>query len=1283
MNSQPKRKQDLAEHLEKDYELLRNYEDQLRYEDDPKRKAKIQSEIAELREQISAREKEMQAHGSVLSTELQETVDQYLAASYTNDQYAELDQAGETDPERSTLLHKVFIDLSVEVRKGPQPPELQHPSTSLTNLRVALQKPDSTRSADDGFSAMQILLRDVWSRIVFIGGPGQGKSTLGQYIAQVHRANLLGFSHQYTPKTLRIPFRIVLKYFAQWLADKPKADNLENYLALSIERATVTEISAEDVQKIFRRRPCLLILDGLDEVVSPEIRSRVLARIQSFLNRMNTLKVDLVAIATSRPTGYKDNFDPEHFWHLDLLPLSQMRVNEFATKWVQAKQRRDEEASRIIRTLNECQHDPSLSKLLTTPLQVTIILLIIKDGGRPPSQREALFNEYWSTIFRREKSKDKGIIQSDEPILFDLHSYLGYVLHRRAEGQDIQSLLPENEFKAAIRSFLRRNDKYSPDEFIDEKLDQLVTEARDRLVMIVEPEPSLFGFELRSIQEFFAAVHLVQTAAETMKRFERLKAIGRPAHWRNVALFSAGRISRNNSGEASNILELVCRPIDREGVDRYLRRGEWLALEVAADGALGTNRDLQYNAIELGLNILKFGLGVEQKRNLSTLLAKLPPEDKRDILYPILTEHLRSLPESRLVAALLIYGQLFGATPLFKEKVDNLLQSHSAPTIDLTTIISTKPDIQWLATHLQSTWPAWKHDLMIWLGISYEYIEELLKSIILSEEQISELIETYWEFIWSNRGMFYHSQQDEGLSVPLNITNLDQPINQLIAALRYAVNSNISRPNYIEVSSKETNSISFHFTVLERMRKLADAPEGKLQDVSDALNNPDLIIWLRAQLWKLYWNLGKPNATNVTRFLNDIWALHQIMPSIEPDTFEWAYDSPWPLLRIAIRKQLKSGPESCVSLLPYLDADQQLHITEQVAEALQEYLISAKEDQIDRFLTALEYQFGLGDILPGLIPIANQLEISVDQLLAAYNIRVPYPRREIPSEERFEQVLDIIEEKLKANSDGWNWIFGLYNFEWPPYHNYINRMEELLKTILSKCNASKEDLISDLCLFLFLKLYAVDQRIEYLASQVFSCIGHSEYLDEETIYEQLSNLSPNQIWVLSKQLSSEDKTVRIGASMLWVYIANATPTDEDIEETVTIHQKLERYSFNPDTLFGLINAEDRRLVAAGIALFAFARFPITDEQSRRLLKTALTWPQQNHNIENSWSQFLRYARVVDEDRLEWASFLQELLNETHKYSDEILDAAKWRYQQVADDGNNTSLGDLETELGLP
>src|SRR5207248_2593130 len=120
---------------------------------------------------------------------------------------------------------------------------------------------------------------------------------------------------------------------------------------------------------------------------------------------------------------YDEAFSPRDFLHLELRPLSVIQVRQFAAKWLEAKRIRSEEQDRILSTLHECQRDKPLSSLLTTPLQVNIMLLIIKDGGQPPSQREHLFNEYWSTIFRREKSKGKGILQTEEALLFNLHAY--------------------------------------------------------------------------------------------------------------------------------------------------------------------------------------------------------------------------------------------------------------------------------------------------------------------------------------------------------------------------------------------------------------------------------------------------------------------------------------------------------------------------------------------------------------------------------------------------------------------------------------------------------------------------------------------------------------------------------------------------------------------------------------------------------------------------------------------------------------------------------------------
>lgn len=72
-----------------------------------------------------------------LDPRLEETLRLYLAKSFNDDEFAELDQAGETDPDRRTLLKQVFVDLDVKTRKGPKPRDLR-----LENL------PESARRGD-------------------------------------------------------------------------------------------------------------------------------------------------------------------------------------------------------------------------------------------------------------------------------------------------------------------------------------------------------------------------------------------------------------------------------------------------------------------------------------------------------------------------------------------------------------------------------------------------------------------------------------------------------------------------------------------------------------------------------------------------------------------------------------------------------------------------------------------------------------------------------------------------------------------------------------------------------------------------------------------------------------------------------------------------------------------------------------------------------------------------------------------------------------------------------
>lgn len=590
---------------------------------------------------------------------LDETIQMYLHAELRNDRYAQLDQAGDVGSE-AVPLERIFTDLDVLPRRG---------EAVYWSERGYFE---------DGVprSAMELLLSRT-KRVVLIGGPGQGKSTLGQFLAQVHRATLLrrlGDLHEagidLEPLVPRIPFRVVLREMAQWIARRAEEEgaSVEQYVARGIAKAAGgATVTPTDVTEIVRSNPCLFVFDGLDEVVDVGQRRAVLQEVDAFLDRAEgVLRADLQIVGSSRPNSYANEFSPKRFIHLVLQPMDRTRVDRYVEKWLVTRNLDDARAARLLETFAESASDPQLQLLLTTPLQVSIVIYVILSGGRPSRQRESLFNDYVDVIYRRERAKHRRIIETEKDVLIGLHQYLAYLLHRRAaDGSNVQSTLSEEEFETEVRRYLTHVNPYADDELLERELRTLVSEARYRLVLIVENSAQQFGFELRSLQEYFAASHLVETSKDTEERYRRLATIATSSHWRNTALFFAGRVGRAFRGEAPQLIE-VSRAVDRSAPDTLIRRGAALARAMAVDRVFGSNAGLQRTAIEEGLTQLEGDPDVWRLSGAAAEFGQLTEADQSQHLLPALVAKLNALDlrRARLAATTLARECDFDARPL-------------------------------------------------------------------------------------------------------------------------------------------------------------------------------------------------------------------------------------------------------------------------------------------------------------------------------------------------------------------------------------------------------------------------------------------------------------------------------------------------------------------------------------------------------------------------------------------------------------------------------------------
>lgn len=586
---------------------------------------------------------------SGLNSDALNAIRAWLADQLVAHEYAKLGQGGHTQTD--VPLRKVFVDLPIV---GSPSANTQHEprglflklllSTSPLDLRESFDKkagsdllsPTTNTSSEEEEEEVSIsmITSNAMHRqrhrhpssgaTLLIGGPGQGKSTLGQLACQLHRASLLkpialslttlqrelvdSFELQISdsnsdqqlslslPKKPLLPLQVALPDLSAWLI-RQQPDNTENQapailrFIADLPSAKQHSLSAETILEVASHLPSLLVLDGFDEVGATQDRERIVAVAYELLTALAGKGASVQVLATTRPQGYADELSQIgiHFQKIYLAPLKKDEALIYAGKLVNAKIPGADQRQKALVQLHAAAAEPATERLLTTPLQVTILAALVQQLGRAPRERWNLFSRYFDYTYDREVERNtyaSALLAEHRAHIERIHARVALLLQVEAERHGGSAArMTKARLEEVIVAVLEE------DEVSDAERESLVRDiaaaAEQRLVFLVEPEPGSFGFEIRSLQEFMAARAL--TSGRDSEIEARFQHIAKPPMFRNVALFVGSRLFSEGSALRDVIADRICGGLDNDPADemsRLTHAGALLALETLEEGAV-------------------------------------------------------------------------------------------------------------------------------------------------------------------------------------------------------------------------------------------------------------------------------------------------------------------------------------------------------------------------------------------------------------------------------------------------------------------------------------------------------------------------------------------------------------------------------------------------------------------------------------------------------------------------------------------------------------------------
>lgn len=435
---------------------------------------------------------------------------------------------------------------------------------------------------DGSLATSAIDAMNKYTRLVILGEPGSGKTSLLNYIAlcisgealQNENANLSALTQQVSGaeemKTvwdhgLLLPVKITLRDFAaRGISDSSeqiKAEQLWSFLKVESGIADFVP----EIQREFLENGGLLLLDGLDEI--PQVDGQR-EQIRRFIEDVASTLPKVRIIVSSRPYAYQYSWQLPGFSTVTLAPFSREQITVFIERFYTQIA-----ASRNLNPADAQARAESLIQALFTSAQLSemaqrplLLMLLVSlhawRGGSLPKKREELYADTVDLMLDAWESQK--VVRDGSGKVFVIQPGLTEWLK---VGRDkIRSLLNQ----LAYETHVAQPDIPGPADIDESRLisgllslsnspdlnpSQLVQYLRDRTGILLARGTGVYAFPNRTFQEYLAACHLInENYPDKMAELVRKD----PKRWREVALLAGAKAARGAPYALWELVDALC-----------------------------------------------------------------------------------------------------------------------------------------------------------------------------------------------------------------------------------------------------------------------------------------------------------------------------------------------------------------------------------------------------------------------------------------------------------------------------------------------------------------------------------------------------------------------------------------------------------------------------------------------------------------------------------------------------------------------------------------------------